>query len=257
MDGEMPSRERILAYLLAELPPAELAEIDRGLLTDEALGDLVEDARNELLEACARGTLSEAEAQRARRALHLPPAGRRAGGEEDFARVMAQALQRAAQRPRLGGFLRAGRGGPWAAALAACGVGALGLWLLVRGAGADGGVPPGTSPPGAAFVLVLRPDVTRGPASGQTLRLPAALQSLETQIVVPDASGRYDVQVRSAAGQFQYHNLIPRTVGAVSFVQLAIARDRLPAGTERFLLLRNQPDAPALVHSYSVRVIAP
>jgi hypothetical protein len=259
MDCEMPSRERILAYLLGELPPAELAEIDRRLLTDEAFGDLLEDARHELLEACALGTLTEAESDRAHRALNLPPAGRGRSGEADFSRALAQALRRTAPRPGRESRARAWRGRRvWAAALAAGVVAAVGLWLVLRGAGPGPGVVGGgSSPPGAAFVLLLRPAVLRGPASGQTVRLPAALQSLETQIVVPDASGRYEVRVQSAAGQFEYRNLTPRSLGGVSFVQLAIARDRLPPGTERFLLLQVQPGPPRRVQRYSVHVIAP
>ncbi len=256
MDPQMRSRERILAYLLGELPPAELAGIDHRLLTDEAFADLLEEARNELLDAYALGALTEAQGERARRALNLPPAGR--GAEADFPRALAQALRRAERRPGPGSRARPGHGMRlWAAALAACMVCAVGLWLLLRGASPEGGAVAGSSRPGAAFVLVLRPDVLRGPVSAQTVRLPEALQSLQTQIVVPDARGQYEVRVRSAAGQLVYRDLTPRSLGGVSFVQLAIARDHLAPGTERFLILQVGPGGPRQVQRYSVRVIAP
>lgn len=256
MDLEKPSRERTLAYLLGELPPTELAEIDHRLLTDDAFGDLLEEARNEILEAYALGALSEVEGDRARRALNLLP--RAAGGEVDFSRALIQALRRAEPRPGPGRRMRTGHGTRlWAAALAACMVCAVGLWLLVRGAGPGGGAGGDASRSGAPFVLVLRPAVLRGAASRQTVRLPAALQSLETQIVVPDSRGQYEVQVQSAAGQFLYRNLSPRSLGGVSFVQITIARDRLAPGTNRFRLLQVGPGAPHPVYRYSVRVIAP
>lgn len=106
-------------------------------------------------------------------------------------------------------------------------------------------------------MLLLRPTVLRGLTPEQTVRLPGALPSLETQIIVPETNGRYEVRVQSVSGQIAYRDLAPQSLGGVSFVQLSIPRARLSPGTYRFLLLEAGPGAPRPLRSYTVRVIAP
>lgn len=253
------SREGLLAYLLGELPAAELAAIDRRLLEDETFGDLLEEARHELLEGYASGRLSDSECEQVRRALHLPREAR--GGEAGFARALRQAMRQASPDPTP--VLRGrGRWGVWPAALAAALVAALGLGLLLRdarltgvpGAGSPGAPPDSTA---AGFVLLLRPAVLRGPSSVPPVRLPEGLRSLQTQIVVPDGVGRYEVQVRSPSGLLVYPRLAPQSANGVSFVQLWIPRARLSSGTYEFLLVRDTPAAPSILRRYSVHLIAP
>lgn len=258
MAFDLLSRERLIAYLLGELPPPELAEIDRRLLKDEAFGDLLEEARNDVLDAYTLGTLPEAQRERARRALNLPPGGQGAQGGQSaqagFARALSRALRQTPQASAIRSRLpKSRRVELWAGALAACMVAGLGLWLALRGAVPAGG----SSRPDATFVLLLRPTVLRGPGPEQIVRLPAGLRALETQIVVPDSGGRYEVEVESASGQSAYPGLVPQSLGAVSFVQLAIARDRLPPGSYRFLLLQTAPGPARPLSRYTVHVIAP
>ena len=251
------SRAQLLSYLLGELPPQALAEIDRRFLEDESFADLLEEARHELLEAYSAGSLPEVERARARHALNLPPDGQ--GGEADFSRALSHGLRQLPQPPQ--GQSRARRPRAlrlWAAALAASLVSGTGLWLSLRGAPPGAGpVTQASSPPEEGFVLLLRPEVLRGPTPEQTVTLPRTLAALTTQIVVPHAAGTYEVRVRSATGEIIYRGLTPHLLSGVSFLELVIARGRLSPGTYRFEVLQVSPGPPRPIHRYSVRVIAP
>lgn len=272
------SRERLLAYLLGELPPLELAALDERVLADEAFADLLEEARNDLLDAYVLGALSQADRERARRALNLAPGG--GGSEADFSRALTEALRRDPEarpgsRPRVeeSGWLRSQWTPLWATALAACLVAALGVWIS-RGPAFLGGEPGGARPnlpagseismggssfahPDEGFVLLLQSAVMRGQSPEQTVRLPQALQALQTQIIVPSATARYDVRVESPSGQFAYHELAPQSASGESFVQFSIPRERLSSGIYDFQLLQASSGSPRLVRRYSVHIIVP
>ncbi|HTW37498.1 MAG TPA: hypothetical protein VMD49_02935 [Steroidobacteraceae bacterium] len=260
MPAESPTGERLLAYLLGELPPEELADIDRQLLDSDEFADALEDARNELLDAYARGTLAPARHERIGRALGLAPLDH--GFQVAFSNALHRTLQGQPRAPRAG-YLetarpidRRGRSRPryWAVPLAACLALAAGLWIARDTLMRQAGRPAIGSGPQPAFVLLLSPEVLRGPTAIQTVSVPQRLASLDVQLVVPDPSFRYTVRIEDPPERTTYSGLIPRTVSGVSFVELSIPRTRLKSRTYDFLLLREGPGAGQPLERYVVRL---
>lgn len=233
-----PSREQMLAYLLGELPAQELARIDQQLLTDDEFAGAMEEARHDLLDAYALGTLPGGQRERARRALNVS-----AG---DFPVVFARALRtglkktaadRAARaEPAQNELIAAGTRAPgwrrplrWALPLVACVIVAFGGWWLWPGHG-----PGGTAGPDGAFVLLLRPQVLRGASAARVVSLPAGQSALEVQAVVRGSAKRYAVRVQDASGGWIYADLAARETGGVRFIQFAIPPSRVHSGEYRF-----------------------
>lgn len=255
MASEPISGERLLGYLLGELPSHELAEIDRRLLEDDEFADALGEARDDLLDAYALGALAPEQRDRVHRALGLT-------GERDARLEFSRALHEALRSPPPSGAREAPpgtdrssparRAGYWALPVAACLALGAGLWLT-RGAHLGNGPSPAVAA-GPHFVLLLSPEVLRGEGPERRVSMPRDAAALDVQIVVPDEAMRYDVQVSSPSGHSTYANLVPRSTSGLSYVELSMPRAQLRSLSYEFILLRAQRTSDRPLERYVVHI---
>lgn len=232
------SRERLLAYLLEELPAGELSALDEQVLKDEHFAAAFAALRADCLDDYALGRGSSEQRERIARALNLT-------ASDDRSVALARAWHRALA-PR--NHRSAGRGRwPWALALAASVVLAIGVgWLKPWESAA---VNPGTGD-GHGFVLLLRPEVLRGATAPPPVLVPGTSPNLDVQIVVRGPAPRYTVRVLGPTGASTYEGLTVRTAGKAHYVQFSIPRGRMATGTYRFKLLQLRGGRCILEHRY-------
>ena len=246
-DGTEETRERVLAYLLGELPAGELAEFDRRLLRDESFAASLEAARVDLLDEYARREGPHGRRERIGRALNLT-------GEADasvrVARALAHQLARAGV-PRASERRGASRAPlRWAVMLAACGVLGIGLWRYGPwGAGTGTGAPPAA----ARYTLLLRPARLRSARAPQRVRLPPAARPLRVQIVLHRGVSGAEVTVRGAAGVRRLRALRLHHLQGRPFVQFTLSPRGLPPGLYRFSV-RARRDGQVSTERYWVEI---
>jgi hypothetical protein len=234
------SRERLLAYLLGELPAEELSALDEQVLKDEDFADALDAMRADCLDDYALGRGSREERERIARALNL-------AGSDDRSVALARAWHRALA-PR--DHRAAGRGRwAWALALAASVVLAIGIGWLMPWESTT--VNPGTGG-GHGFVLLLQPEVLRGATAPGPVVIPGTAPDLDVQIVVRRSAPRYTVRVLGPTGPSTYQGLAVRTAGKNRYVQFSIPRGRMATGTYRFEVLQRLGGRRVLEHRYVV-----
>ena len=246
------SRARLIAYLLAELPAEELAQIDTRLLIEAQFAAQLEALRVDLVDEYALGG-GGGERERWARALQL-------SGNSDPSLAFARALTRqvSGDRPPV---RRSAPGGPprrhwmssrWAGAVAASLVlviGVCGLWLVPHRAY-------GPSPHAArpAFTLLLRPQRTRG-AALPIVHIPRDLSVLRVQIVVPRHAAMVNVVLKGPGGALRFEHLSARRFEEQSFVQFDVRTRLLPSGRYHVTVRSAQHDR--LLGDYSRVLLRP
>ena len=253
-EGTDISRERLVAYLLGELPAEELAALDQRVLCDSAFATAAEALRTDLLDEYASGEAS-GERDRLRRALNV-------AGDFDRPVQIARALHiRLSLAARQVGSQRRPRWRPtaaaivrWALPLAVCVVLGFGTWQYWLGRHRDIGVSAVNG--GAPYTLLLRPDRLRGGAVQRVVRLPAGLTALPVQIVVPRDTRSADVILQGPAGSTRIPDLTVRSLSGTSFVQLTVPRSALPPGQYQ-ITVHAAGGGPPTVKHYWVAVVSP
>jgi len=176
-----PRDERLVRYLLGELPPDEAAAIDDALLDDD-LWQALQLAEDELLDAQARGRLDPARAQRLAERIAASPRLRERVELHRGLQVIAQARERRARaRTRV---IRT-------AAVVLGMAAVLALFVAVRGRGG-----PGRAAGGEVVALALVPTTRAGGVPEVQL---ATAQALALSVVMDaeEAFSRYRVEIRS------------------------------------------------------------
>ena len=247
-DGTDETRERLLAYLLGDLPADDLAEFDARLLRDESFAASLEAARVDLLDEYARREGPHSRRERIGRALNLT-------GEADesvrFARSLAHQLARGAGGPQASARRGASRAPlRWAVTLAACGVLGIGLW---RYGPWGGGTGPSAPPAATRYTLLLRPARLRSARAPQLVRMPPAARRLRVQIVLHRGVSGAEVTIRGAAGVQRLRSLRLQHLQGRSFVQFALSPRRLPPGLYRFSV-RSRRDGRVSTERYWVEI---
>ena len=250
-DGTEISRERLIAYLLAELPAGELAALDERLLREEAFAEAVEAARTDLLDEYAHGVQPGERRERIRQALHLPE---RSDPSVAFARALHTALADSQRRDRGRRERRGWRIARWALPLAACVLLGVGTWWYRQAPPAGRAVP---SLAAAPFTLLLTPQHLRAAEGVRAVRLPPDLSALRVQIVLGAGAGAGSAEVRvsTPAGSMRFDGLAVRHFNATPFVQITLPASALRAGLYRFEVRTVAPEASRT--QYSVMLVQP
>ena len=248
-DGTEISRERLIAYLLAELPAEELAALDERLLREEAFAEAVEAARTDLLDEYARGVQPRERQERIRQALHLPE---RSDPSVAFARALHTALAGAQRRDRDRRVRRSWPTARWALPLAACLLLGVGTWWYRQAPPAGRAVP---SLAAAPFTLLLTPQHLRAAEGVRAVRLPPDLSALRVQIVLAAGARSAEVRVSTPAGSMRFDGLAVRHFNATPFVQITLPASALRAGLYRFEVRTVAPEASRT--QYSVMLVQP
>jgi anti-sigma factor RsiW len=176
MPSPSTTQQLLLRYLLGELSSAERERIDESLITDQDFSDAFAEARNELLDAYASGTLSPEWQQNVRKAFLNTP-------EAAAALEVAAALQKKRTKMARRFPFRAGLA-TLLPALAACLV--LAFWLrssLSSRSDRHGLSAPGPSP--VAAVKPLEPAPAKADESAGKPAMSAALQPITLALVMP------------------------------------------------------------------------
>lgn len=187
----MVNRDRVIQYLLHEMPEAERAAFAERLFTEPELYERVQMAEAELLDAYVRHRVSRHERLRIEQYLLNSEGQRR---KLAFAAALEAALPRP-QRTHL----------PWAAIAAAALVLMAGasLWLGLENrnlrqevARLESAAPP---QPGAVFTVGLPADTLRGAQAENTIRLPAGatMLRLELELRPGDQQNLYTATITS------------------------------------------------------------
>jgi hypothetical protein len=248
-DGTEISRERLIAYLLAELPAGELAALDERLLREEAFAEAVEAARTDLLDEYAHGEQPRERHERIRQALHLPE---RSDSSVAFARALHTALAGVQRRERGRRERRDWRTARWALPLAACLLLGLGTWWYRQGPPAGRAVP---SVAAAPFTLLLTPQHLRAAEGVRAVRLPPGLRALRVQIVLGSGARSAEVRVSTPAGSMRFDGLAVRHFNATPFVQIALPASALRTGLYHFEVRTVAPEVTRT--QYSVMLVRP
>ncbi len=238
------TRERLLAYLLGELPAGELAELDTRLMRDESFAASLEAARDDLLDEYARGDGPRKRHERIERALNL-----RGGRDESvrFARALGQQLARASQAQPVAQPLAAPRAGlRWALTLTACVGLAVGLWHFHPWRPHARLRPSQAS---ARYTLLLRTDRLRSARAVQVIHLPPAVRWLRVQILLPRGVSGAQVTVHDATGRMREERLAARALSGRPFVQFELPSHRLSPGAYR-ITVRSLPRGESATERY-------
>jgi hypothetical protein len=234
-------------YLLGELSPEEIAEIDEKYLFDDSFADALEDARRDLLDSLAAGELSANERTRVEKVLAQIP---QYEGTIRVARALhtKQEKSRPANWQVRDGFLR-----PywiWAAATVVLCLVTLGI-LVKRQSNTvspqtpqtSGSMPaPSTASPTEqdrpqnelAFVVLLSPEVSRDVEAPSSFAIPANARFVEFQIVLPASKEqmRYEVIVSSETKRepLVVSDLQPKILGSQRYLEFRAVPASLPPG---------------------------
>ena len=248
--GGEQTQERLLAYLLGELPADELAAFDARWLREEDFAAALEAARLELLEQYALGACSERRRERIAQALNL-------SGPQDesvrFARALPHALTRFAPPGRRSG-IRFAAPLRWALPLAACALLALGLWRYGPGWHTPGQTVRSSAP--ATFTVLLRPARLRSASGVRVVHIPITAQQVRVQIVLRHAVGRAEVILRHEASVLRVERLAIHHLGATSFVQFILPRRRFAPG-EYQLMVRSLEHGRPATDRYRLEIAPP
>ena len=251
-DGVEQTRERLLAYLLGELPAEELAAFDVRLLRDADFAASLEAARVDLLEEYALGACTDRRRERIAQALNL------SGAQDEsvrFARALAPALARLAParavRARSGVSREPLR---WALPLAACALLGVGLWRYSPWRHADGRAVRSSTP--ATFTVLLRPARLRSASGLRVVHIPGAAQQVRVQIVLRHAVGRAEVILRHDSSALRVERLAVHHLGATPFVQFILPRRRLAPGQYQ-LRVRSHEHGRLVTDRYRLEIAPP
>jgi hypothetical protein len=267
------NRELLLCYLLSDLAPEKLSEIDARLLSDDAFCDGMEEAYLDLLDAYAAGELSEAQQVRVRRALLSHPLGERrlrlARALETQTPLARKAVK--ATSSSLRGFL-------WRAAVAvACLVivAAAVSYLRPRARHATSGrqspvsTATTTSSAGAksalpghpgktAFAILLGPAIERGAGALRIVVVPRGIREVEVEILLPagETGMLYQVRVQSPRGATlnRFPGLTPRLVFSHELLQFHLVASQLAPGLYTFRVYRKSGASTVPLSSYQIEI---
>jgi hypothetical protein len=263
-------RKLLPNYLLGELSPEEVAEIDEKYLFDESFADALEGAQRDLLDSLAAGELSANERKRVEEALAQIP---QYEGALRVARALhaKQEKSRPAERRLHNGFRR-----PywiWAAAAVVLCAATLAIFVSRQSnvispprPQTAGTMPaPSTVSPiqqgGAqdevAFVVLLSPEVSRDADAPLSLAIPASTRFIEFQIVLPASKEktRYEVSVSSNSKKepLIISDLEPRRLGLQRYLEFRALADSLPPGKYSVRVFAETTARPLLA-SYDLRL---
>ncbi len=252
-EGVEQIQDRLLAYLLGELPADELAAFDARWLREEDFAVALEAARVELLEEYALGACTERRRERIAQALNL-------SGPQDesvrFARALPHAMARFAPPGRRSGLRLTAVGAPvrWALPLAACVLLALGLWRYSPPWHTQGQTVRSSAP--TTFTVLLRPVRLRSASGVRVVHIPLAARQVRVQIVLRQAAGRAVVILRHDASVLRVERLAIHRLGATSFVQFILPRHRFVPG-EYQLMVRSLEHGRPATDRYRLEIAPP
>jgi hypothetical protein len=212
-------RKLLPKYVLGELSPEEIAEIDEKYLFDDSFADALEDARRDLLDSLAAGELSANERTRVEKALAQIP---QYEGAIRVARALHTKQEKSwpANRQVRDGIRRP----YWIWAAAAIVLCLVTLGILVKRQSnivspqtpqTSGSMPAPSTVSSTeqdrpqnelAFVVLLSPEVSRDVEAPSSLAIPANARFVEFQIVFGVSSGSRFASSRQVFSSHLYRN---------------------------------------------------
>lgn len=225
--AETPNRDEVRDYLLGRLTGPARDSVAAHVLEDEDVFALARETEDDLLDALARGDLSDAEAAEARRFTEDSGQSQRLV----MARALAQSGRGAIRGPVfVRSFLAI------AATLMICLVGAFFYYQGERVARQQSAAEAPTREP-VIFAFAVPPGVTRGAQGAVTrVKIPAATELVRIHLELDPGYENYSVSLRNGAG---------KELQRVKAGELEIPAQLLPRGRYEIAVTANKPGAPS------------
>ena len=273
---DSPSDATLVRYLLGDLPPAEVEQLDERSVVDAEFADRLRSVEHDLADAYARGELSVEDRRRWERTFGASAAGR---AQLDLAQALAAREHRAGfKRPAFGRKPRRITGssmlGLAAAAVLALAV-AIGYSVHWNGDGASSvattvppTAPPTTppvpapntpsAPPQRSLVAITLPIPTRSATQSASLVVPARTDDVKVELrLAPDDSTAYTVDVRDLSSQrivWSGNDLVPVQRDGDRVLMCTVPADLLHAGRFAFELRGSAPRRSEVLGSYPLLI---
>jgi Putative zinc-finger len=240
-------RKRLPRYLLGELSPEEIAEIDEKYLGDDSFADALEESRHDLLDRLVAGELSANERSRVEKLLAQMPqyegalrVARALHARQGGSRTTERKVRTRVRRPFW----------IWAAATVVLSLATLAVFvkrhsnlISPQTLRTSGTMPaPSTVSPthrqGAedelAFVVLLSPEVSRGADGPESVAIPGAARYVEFQIVLPASNEKTRYETRVSADSKKepliISDLEAKSLGLQRYLEFRAPADSLPPG---------------------------